>query len=727
MKEEEEESARLASHSLLKLESLSNDSPEDVLKEYTTDSQVIVSNPRQEVPRPFCSALQPSSDSEDSEEKRRGAYFLHPEPGNLASSNSPPSAQVGRSRSRKLQPLEFPSIRDPKRTVLCHASDGCLSKRVLTKEGMYYLQMENKGTGGVMSARSFVTYQFRPLSWEPGGEQIKELICDDSTQAGSEKLYTDQLSCDGPVFERHFSQGGSESDSGGCDQSQRLRNLPIGPCHTELIGDEEEAGRFEYPGQVDFRAEDAGRNAAGDASRRSTLSGIPRLSSGVACYKDTPISVRFMAGTFSCARGSSKIYYFYTGEAFQRLFVDLSFSWGKATRVKLTLGYGGKFEPIKPTLNLPLPSYPYRPARDRFRILSLDGGGVLGGSILVILENIEKELRRTARRPDATLYDHFDMIVGTSTGGMIAAALLKGFSVRDLRERWKHWAQTIFGGSRTALSALLFNEGYDVEPTKQLLQSVLGHEPMSCHRRPNGGHVPLVCITSTDVSHKPYQLYLHRNYDTTENPLQAHDRSDEGMKYPGRVPIEGSMLPLWLVSWIAGSAPTYIKGPTSAELSKMGMPVRSGRSVHLVDGAFLANNPAIVALQEGARYKGVTLSEFIRNHLECLVSVGTGVVHKRKTETGKGGNLSSLQILLNAPHLLLEASSVHIKLIHDLLVDKGEEIYFRFNTPGLGDSAIDDTQEEQMQFVTDATQQYMEEEKYYDTRRLVRALLSADD
>jgi len=54
------------------------------------------------------------------------------------------------------------------------------------------------------------------------------------------------------------------------------------------------------------------------------------------------------------------------------------------------------------------------------RILSLDGGGIRGiipGRILCVLE---KKLQDRTQNPEARISDFFDMIAGTSTGGILA-------------------------------------------------------------------------------------------------------------------------------------------------------------------------------------------------------------------------------------------------------------------------------------------------------------------
>ena len=50
------------------------------------------------------------------------------------------------------------------------------------------------------------------------------------------------------------------------------------------------------------------------------------------------------------------------------------------------------------------------------RILSIDGGGIKGVFPAAFLADVEEKL-------DRPIVDHFDLIVGTSTGGIIALGL----------------------------------------------------------------------------------------------------------------------------------------------------------------------------------------------------------------------------------------------------------------------------------------------------------------
>ncbi len=58
---------------------------------------------------------------------------------------------------------------------------------------------------------------------------------------------------------------------------------------------------------------------------------------------------------------------------------------------------------------------------ETLRILSIDGGGIRG--LIPALVLLELENRLGAAGKDRQLYKHFDLIAGTSTGGIIAAGL----------------------------------------------------------------------------------------------------------------------------------------------------------------------------------------------------------------------------------------------------------------------------------------------------------------
>ena len=85
-------------------------------------------------------------------------------------------------------------------------------------------------------------------------------------------------------------------------------------------------------------------------------------------------------------------------------------------------------QPLEPSLQIP----------KRFRILSLDGGGVRvlfhGWQVLAALE----------QDTGKSCVDHFDLIAGTSTGGIIAIGLGLGMTAADIVDFYRQYGPTIF-------------------------------------------------------------------------------------------------------------------------------------------------------------------------------------------------------------------------------------------------------------------------------------------
>src|SRR5262245_3556632 len=72
-----------------------------------------------------------------------------------------------------------------------------------------------------------------------------------------------------------------------------------------------------------------------------------------------------------------------------------------------------------------------------FRILSLDGGGIRGAFVAGFLANLEQKL-------DCRLADYFDLIAGTSTGAIIAAALALHEPASKIERFYRERGRAIF-------------------------------------------------------------------------------------------------------------------------------------------------------------------------------------------------------------------------------------------------------------------------------------------
>jgi len=81
---------------------------------------------------------------------------------------------------------------------------------------------------------------------------------------------------------------------------------------------------------------------------------------------------------------------------------------------------------------------------DKFKILSLDGGGVRGYLSIKILQNIEAHLNEE-NSENIPIGERFDLIVGTSTGAIIAALLAFGETAEDVLKKYEKDIPEIFG------------------------------------------------------------------------------------------------------------------------------------------------------------------------------------------------------------------------------------------------------------------------------------------
>ena len=210
--------------------------------------------------------------------------------------------------------------------------------------------------------------------------------------------------------------------------------------------------------------------------------------------------------------------------------------------------------------------------RGRFQVLSLDGGGVRGIFSAALLAGLEQDLGRP-------VISHFDLVVGTSTGGIIAAALGTGMSADDIVDLYVSNMTEIFPGPhRLREIRRLVRPKYRAAGLERVLRGVFQEQLLGESR------VPLVIPA----------------FDLGENaPYLFKTPHDARLKRDWRVPI-------WQVAMATSAAPTYFPA--------FCLP---GDGVRLVDGGVWANNPAMVGVAEAVSLFGQPL-ETIR-----VLSIGT--------------------------------------------------------------------------------------------------------
>lgn len=202
-----------------------------------------------------------------------------------------------------------------------------------------------------------------------------------------------------------------------------------------------------------------------------------------------------------------------------------------------------------------------------FKILSIDGGGIKGLYSATILKNIENQLQKEIGESER-IVDYFDLICGTSTGGLIALALSIRKEAKEIcdfyekngkrifpngNSKWRLFKQTIFGGK------------YNDIALKKALKEMLGDRII-------GDSESLLCIPSFDYTNFTYAVF---KYDHKEGNLSRHNK-----------------IPMVDVGLATSAAPTYF--PLAQ--------IESQHDVQYVDGGVWCNNPSLIGLMESLRY-----------------------------------------------------------------------------------------------------------------------------
>ncbi len=207
-----------------------------------------------------------------------------------------------------------------------------------------------------------------------------------------------------------------------------------------------------------------------------------------------------------------------------------------------------------------------------FRILALDGGGTRGIYTAQLLAKIEQAFQ-------TPINTCFDLIVGTSTGSIIAGAAVSDIPMQDIVELFDTETPHIF--KRRWYRIPLFLSKY---PSEKLAQILAAHIPAT----PLGEVATPLMITSSEISKSEVHIF-RSNY--TDKP----NKSDPSNK---DVNLRDAIL-------ASCAAPTFFA------------PKSIGNFL-LADGGLWANNPSTIAFTEA-------LSAFGKEPQEIrMLSIGTG-------------------------------------------------------------------------------------------------------
>ncbi|OOM05690.1 CBASS cGAMP-activated phospholipase [Clostridium saccharobutylicum] len=207
-----------------------------------------------------------------------------------------------------------------------------------------------------------------------------------------------------------------------------------------------------------------------------------------------------------------------------------------------------------------------------FKILSIDGGGIRGLFPAQYLANIEET---TGKKTN----ECFDLIVGTSTGGIIALALSIGIPAKEIAELYEVHGKDIFNPTlfKRFLGKLgnLFRYSYKNNKLIDLLIQKFGDKKII-------DADVMLCIPSLEHNKARPKVY--------KTPHSKNYHLDEKVE-------------MWKVALATSAAPTYFP-PATENGCKL-------------DGGLWANNPILVGITE-ALHHGIKLDDI------KILSLGTG-------------------------------------------------------------------------------------------------------
>ncbi|XP_027092861.1 patatin-like protein 2 [Coffea arabica] len=241
-------------------------------------------------------------------------------------------------------------------------------------------------------------------------------------------------------------------------------------------------------------------------------------------------------------------------------------------------------------------------------ILSIDGGGIRGIIPGVILGYLETELQKLDGS-DARLADYFDVIAGTSTGGLVTAMLTAPnekkrplYAAKDIKDFYLEECPKIFPQSNHLFSCIesvvksMTGPTYDGKYLHSMVREKLGQTRM---------HDTLTNVVIPAFDVKLSQPTIFSSY------AMKHFSSLDAL--------------LSDICISTSAAPTYLP----AHKFETKEPDGSTRQFHMIDGGMAANNPTLVAMAQVTReisrgnpdFASVGSSDYSRF---IVLSLGTG-------------------------------------------------------------------------------------------------------
>jgi hypothetical protein len=271
------------------------------------------------------------------------------------------------------------------------------------------------------------------------------------------------------------------------------------------------------------------------------------------------------------------------------------------------------------------------------RLLSIDGGGLLGLIPAESLIEIEKQLDQITGNSQP-LCNHFDLIGGTSTGAILAAGLGLGMRAGELRDFYLQYGQEIF--TKSWLPERLWHS-YPSQPLEKRLKEKFGEATTL------GSDQLRTCIMIVAKNATLGSTWFFSNHQK------------------GKFYRQNSGLPLWQIVRASSAAPTYF--PPHA----ISVPDGNGnqQTYEFIDGGVSSyNNPAFqVFLEATEPAYGFGWPTGANNLL--LLSLGTGY-NVATIQEGKAADYTVLDWARYVVKELMEDANLQQNVLMHLLGER---------------------------------------------------------
>lgn len=261
------------------------------------------------------------------------------------------------------------------------------------------------------------------------------------------------------------------------------------------------------------------------------------------------------------------------------------------------------------------------------KLLAIDGGGIRGIYASHVLERVQKEFNTEFHR-------EFDLIAGTSTGSIIAAAVAFGIPISKVTELYRKEGPRIFSPRRWSFGGTIASR-YSSDPLRTALTAVFEDATLADAKT-------RLVIPATDIGNGGVHVFK--------------SAYDEKFVRDRNVKVVDAVL-------ASCSAPSYFA------------PTRVG-PYQLGDGGLWANNPSLVAVTEALTRLGVERSA-IR-----LLSVGTGIgknYYPLSNSDKKWGFLTGWGIS-KFISMLLNLQAATASNVTQLILDKHQSVRVNFES-----------------------------------------------